>query len=212
MPALSSILLFIAATMALLVVPGPAVVYIVTRSVSQGRVAGLVSVLGIHVGSLVYVLATSFGLSALLLASSTAFLVVKYLGAAYLIWLGVQKLWQQRKAAAEEKVAEPPPMSPARIFGQGILVNILNPKTLIFFVAFLPQFVNPARGSIAFQIAFFGVGFIVLGILSDGTYALLASALSGRLRRTVRMRRRLDRSSGIIYLILGALAAVIREA
>ncbi|HEV8556304.1 MAG TPA: LysE family translocator [Actinophytocola sp.] len=209
MPHLSTILLFAAATMAVLLVPGPAVVYIVTRSVAQGRVAGLVSVLGIHAGTTVYVMATSAGLSALLTASSTAFQIVKYLGAAYLIWLGIQKL---RARGDADPAAGQPPASLPRIFGQGIIVNILNPKTLIFFAAFLPQFVDPARGPVAFQLAFFGLAFIVLGIASDGTYALLSSALATRLRRTTRARRRLDRSSGIVYLALGTFAATLREA
>jgi threonine/homoserine/homoserine lactone efflux protein len=210
MPTISTLLMFVAATLALLVVPGPAVVYIVTRTVAQGRTAGLVSVLGIHVGSIVYVVLTSLGLSALLLASSTAFQIVKWLGVAYLVWLGVQKLWLQR--TDDGSVAEPPRMSNWRIFGQGVLVNILNPKTLVFFVAFLPQFVDPARGSVAWQLLFFGIGFIVLGILSDGTYALLASVLAGRLRRTPTARRRLDLSSGLVYLALGAVAATVSQA
>jgi threonine/homoserine/homoserine lactone efflux protein len=201
--------MFIAATLALLVVPGPAVVYIVTRTVAQGRTAGLVSVLGIHVGSIFYVLVTSLGLSALLLASATAFQIVKWLGVAYLVWLGVQKLWLQK--TDDGTVAEPPRMSNWRIFAQGVLVNVLNPKTLVFFVAFLPQFVDPARGSVAVQLLFFGVGFIVLGILSDGTYALLASALSGRLRKTATARRKLDLSSGLVYLVLGAVAATVSQ-
>ncbi|OLF19216.1 LysE family translocator [Actinophytocola xanthii] len=210
MPTISTLLMFVTATLALLVVPGPAVVYIVTRTVAQGRTAGLVSVLGIHVGSIFYVVLTSLGLSALLLASTTAFQIVKWLGVAYLVWLGVQKLWLTR--TDDGSVAEPPRMSNWRIFTQGVLVNILNPKTLVFFVAFLPQFVDPARGSVGWQLLFFGIGFIVLGILSDGTYALLASALSGRLRRTATARRRLDLSSGLVYIALGAVAATISQA
>lgn len=195
--------------MAVLLIPGPAVVYIVTRSVSQGRAAGLVSVLGIHVGTSVYVIATSLGLSALLMASSTVFMIVKYLGAAYLIWLGIQKL---RARGTEEEAVEPPKASLPRVFGQGVVVNLLNPKTLIFFAAFLPQFVEAGRGPIWFQLAFFGLAFIVLGVLSDGSWALLSSALAGRLRRSTRSRRRLDRSSGVIYLALGAFTATVREA
>jgi threonine/homoserine/homoserine lactone efflux protein len=210
MPTISTLLLFAAATLALLVVPGPAVVYIVTRTVAQGRAAGLLSVLGIHVGSIFYVLLTAFGMSALLLASSTAFQIVKWVGVAYLVWLGVHKLWLQK--TDDGSVKEPPQMSKARIFGQGVLVNILNPKTLVFFVAFLPQFVDPTRGSVAGQLLLFGIGFIVLGILSDGSYALLASVLAGRLRSTQTARRRLDLSSGLVYLLLGAVAATVSQA
>jgi threonine/homoserine/homoserine lactone efflux protein len=201
MPSLTALLLFAAASIALLVVPGPAVLYVVTRSVSQGRRAGLVSVLGVHAGSVVHVAAAALGLSALLASSATAFAIVKYLGAAYLVWLGVQKLRTRHDGAT---APEAPPVPPRRLFAQGIVVNVLNPKTAIFFLAFLPQFVDPSRGPVALQIVVFGACFIVLGMLSDGGYALLAGALAGRMRRTARSRRRLDRASGVVYLGLGA--------
>lgn len=210
MPPLSNALLFTAATVALLLMPGPAVVYIVTRSVAQGRTAGLVSVLGIHVGTLFYVVATALGLSALLSASSTAFHVVKYLGAAYLIWLGIEKLRLSRDGAAS--TGEPPPSSMNRVFGQGVVVALLNPKTMIFFAAFLPQFLDPARGSLGTQIAFFCALFVALGVLSDGTYAVLASALAGKIRRTARRRRTLEVSSGVVYVLLGVFAGTLSQA
>jgi threonine/homoserine/homoserine lactone efflux protein len=205
MPSLTTLLFFGAASLVLLVVPGPAVLYIVTRSISQGRHAGLVSVLGVHVGSIVHVAAAAAGLSALLASSATAFAIVKYLGAAYLLWLGVQKL---RRRPEPARVEEAPPVPPRRLFVEGIVVNVLNPKTAIFFLAFLPQFVHPDRGPVALQIVMFGLCFILLGIVSDGTYALLAGALAGRIRRTARARRRLDRASGVVYLGLGAGAAL----
>lgn len=203
MPDLSTIVFFVAATGALFLIPGPSVMYIITRSVSQGRGAGLISVLGMHTGTVPYVLASAFGLSALLTASSAALTVLQYLGAAYLVWLGVSKLRSLRAGADPELDRVPL----RRVFGQAVLVSLLNPKTLVFFTAFLPQFVDPARGSVLGQVLFFCAGFLVMGVLSDGTYALLASALSGRLRRPAN-RRRLDRSSGIVYVVLGALAAV----
>ena len=191
--------------MVLLIVPGPAVVYIVTRSVAQGRTAGLVSVAGIHVGSVVHVIFAAVGISALLYASATAFTVVKLAGAAYLVFLGAQKLLRKSGGGT---VVEPPPASRLRLFTQGIVVNVLNPKTAIFFLAFLPQFANPARGPIAIQIAVLGLGFIVLGLASDGSYALLAGALAGRIRRTPQARRVLDKSSGVVLIGLGAVAAL----
>jgi threonine/homoserine/homoserine lactone efflux protein len=203
MPEPSIILLFAAATMALLVVPGPAVVYIVTRSVAQGRSAGLLSVLGVHVGSVVHVLLAALGVTALLAASATAFTTVQLAGAAYLVYLGVQKL---RQRSDDEVHGEPPVESNTRLFTQGIVVNLLNPKTAVFFLAFIPQFVDPDRGFVTLQMVLFGIGFIVLGILSDGTYALLASVFSGRLRRTPAARRRLDRASGVVYLLLAVVA------
>src|SRR3954451_9032048 len=128
MPTLTTLVLFGLASLALLLVPGPAVLYIVTRSVSQGRRAGLVSVLGVHVGSVVHVAAAALGLSALLASSATAFGVVKYLGAAYLVWLGLQKL---RRSNDTGPVVAPPAAAPHRLFVQGIVVNVLNPKTAI---------------------------------------------------------------------------------
>ncbi|MCC5574762.1 LysE family translocator [Microtetraspora sp. AC03309] len=208
MPEISTLALFAAATMAILIVPGPAVVYIVTRSVAQGRSAGLVSVLGVHAGSAIHMVAATLGISALLAASATAFTIVKYVGAAYLVWLGVRKLMSR---APEGDAPEPLQASRTRLFTEGFVVNVLNPKTAIFFLAFLPQFADPSRGPIAPQIVLFGVVWIVLGMASDGTYALLASALAGRLRRSARAARRLDIGSGVVYLGLGAVAALTGE-
>ncbi|WP_030907011.1 LysE family translocator [Streptosporangium amethystogenes] len=208
MPDLTMIALFVAATLALLLVPGPAVLYIVTRSVAQGRSAGLVSVLGIHLGSLVHVAAAALGISALLAASATAFAVVKYLGAAYLVWLGVRKLMTRPDP---DGVAAPPVATRSRIFWEGFVVNVLNPKTAIFFLAFLPHFTDPAAGPIAPQIVLLGLIWTALGMASDGVYALLSSAMAGRLRRSARARRRLDVTSGLVYLGLGAVAAFTGE-
>lgn len=208
MPDLTTLALFAAATLALLLVPGPAVLYIVTRSVAQGRGAGMVSVLGIHLGSVVHVAAAALGVSALLAASATAFALVKYLGAAYLVWLGVRKLMSRPDGA---EAAEPPVASRSRMFWEGFVVNVLNPKTAIFFLAFLPQFTDPSRGPIAPQILLLGVIWIALGMASDGAFALLASAMAGRLRRSARARRRLDVTSGVVYIGLGAVAAFTGE-
>ncbi|MEV0753969.1 LysE family translocator [Streptosporangium sp. NPDC050280] len=204
MPDLSTLALFAAATLALLLVPGPAVLYIVTRSVAQGRSAGLISVLGIHLGSLVHVAAAALGISALLAASSTGFMIVKYLGAAYLVWLGVRKLMTRSNG---EDSFEPRMATRSRMFWEGFVVNVLNPKTAIFFLAFLPQFADPQAGPIAPQIVLLGLIWTVLGIASDGAFALLSSAVAGRLRRSARARRRLDVTSGLVYLGLGAVAA-----
>jgi threonine/homoserine/homoserine lactone efflux protein len=208
-PTPTTFALFALATIVLLIVPGPAVIFVVTRSVAQGRRAGLVSVLGVHAGSLVHVAAAALGLSALLAASATAFAAVKYLGAAYLVFLGLQRLL--RRGGGEEGIGVPA-VPLRRLFGQGVVVNVLNPKTAIFFLAFLPQFVSPARGPVALQVAVLGLTFIALGMVSDGAYALLAGSLASRLRRTQRARRRLDRASGVVYLGLGAAAALAGEA
>ncbi|WP_246267621.1 LysE family translocator [Nonomuraea typhae] len=187
--------------MAILIVPGPAVVFIVTRSVTQGRAAGIVSVLGVHAGSLVHVAAAALGLTALLAASATAFTIVKFAGVAYLLYLGIRKLLSKPVPEEEMTIKE---QSRRRMFGEGFVVNVLNPKTAIFFLAFLPNFVNPAAGPVAPQIMLLGAIWVVLGLASDGTFALASSALAGRLRRSLKARRRLDVGSGVIYIGLAA--------
>ncbi|TXK43347.1 LysE family translocator [Nonomuraea sp. C10] len=201
MPDLSTLALFCAATLAILLVPGPAVIFIVTRSVAQGRAAGLVSVLGVHAGSVVHVVAAALGVSALLAASATAFTIVKYAGVAYLVWLGLRKLLARGTA---EEMVELPEQSKRRMFWEGFVVNVLNPKTAIFFMAFLPQFADPAAGAVAPQMLVLGLLWMALGMASDGTYALLSSALATRVRRSVRARRRIDIGSGLVYLGLAA--------
>ncbi|SEM77027.1 LysE family translocator [Nonomuraea pusilla] len=204
MPDLSTLVLFCTATLALLLVPGPAVLYIVTRSVAQGRSAGLVSVLGVHAGSVVHVAAATLGISALLAASATAFTVVKYVGVAYLLWLGLRKLVRRDASTAEEGPVELPVQSRRRLFWEGFVVNVLNPKTAIFFLAFLPPFADPSRGPVGPQILVLGLLWMALGMASDGTYALASAALADRLRRSGRARRRLDVGSGLVYLGLAA--------
>ena len=210
MPDLPTLLLFAGACLALLVVPGPAVLFIVARTVAQGRSAGLVTVAGVHTGSVVHVIGATVGLSALLASSATAFSIVKYAGAAYLVWLGVRQ-WRRAGAGFGTGADAPPPASNRRLFGEGVVVNVLNPKTAIFFLAFLPQFVDPARGPVWVQVLLFGLCFIVLGMLSDGAYALLAGTLSGRLGRSRRSHVAMGRTGGLVCIGLGVGAAVAGE-
>ncbi len=208
MPSPSTLALFAVAAVTLLVIPGPAVLYIVTRSVDQGRAAGLASVCGVHVGTLVHVAAAALGLSALLVSSASAYHAVRWLGAAYLIWLGVRRLL----ARDEDALAAPGPgarrQDLRRIFAQGVVVNVLNPKTALFFLAFLPQFVDVSRGSVPFQVVVLGVGFVLLGLVSDGTYALLASTGAGWLRRRPRVARTSRLVSGGVLISLGVTTAL----
>ena len=206
MPPVHTLVLFAPVALALLVVPGPAVLYIVTRSIDQGRTAGFISVAGIHVGSLVHVAAAAFGLSAILASSAVAFGLVKYAGAAYLIVLGIRKLLE--KDRPDEAVGEVRPRSLRRIFVQGIVVNVLNPKTALFFLAFLPQFVDVGRGAVWLQMVVLGLTFIALGLCSDGAYALVSARAGGWLRSSVRFRRAQRYVAGGIYLSLGAVAAL----
>jgi threonine/homoserine/homoserine lactone efflux protein len=204
MPDLSHYLLFVAAALVLLVIPGPAVLYIVARSIDQGRRAGLMSVFGVAVGSVVHVTAAALGLSALLLSSTIAFQSVKYLGAAYLIFLGVQK-FVQREHSTQAVEQETP--GAFRIFYQGVFANTLNPKTALFFFAFLPQFVNVSRGNVALQILFLGLTFTLLGLCSDGSWALLASAVGYKLKQSSLLLRGQRYVTGGVYLGLGVATA-----
>jgi threonine/homoserine/homoserine lactone efflux protein len=200
----SSLLLFVAGAAILLVIPGPAVTYIVSRSIAHGRAAGLVSVLGIVAGTLCHVVAAALGISAVLATSAVAFQFVKYLGAAYLIYLGIKTLRtrdEQLLAAAEGETRL------ARIFGQGFLVNLLNPKTALFFLAFLPQFVDPARGHVSVQILELGVLFALMGWCSDSLYALIAGTVAEHIRGSVRLRRAQRNVSGGALIALGLASA-----
>jgi threonine/homoserine/homoserine lactone efflux protein len=208
-PDASTFLLFTAAGIAFLAIPGPSVFYIVTRSLVQGRRAGVTSMLGVQAGGLVHVVAAAFGVSALIASSAEAFTVVKYAGAAYLVVLGARKLL----ARDDEEVDYEPsgPASTAHLFWHGVVVNVLNPKTALFFLAFLPQFVDPAAGPVWPQMLVLGALLVVLGVLSDGTYALLAAGAGRRLRSAARTRRMLERVSGGVFVGLGVVAALAGE-
>jgi threonine/homoserine/homoserine lactone efflux protein len=205
-PSAGNIGLFVVAALVLLVVPGPAVLYIVARSVAQGRTAGFVSDLGIHSATLIHVAAAALGLSALLASSAIAFSVVKYAGAAYLVWLGLRKIFS-REEAPDVAVAVKA-RSYARLFRDGFVVNLLNPKTALFFLAFLPQFVEVERGHVAMQVAFLGILFTLLGFVSDGCYAFAAGTLGDRLRRSGTYLRFERYVSGLLFIGLGLSAAL----
>jgi threonine/homoserine/homoserine lactone efflux protein len=200
----SSLLLFVGAALVLLAIPGPAVFYVTSRSIGHGRSAGLVSALGIGVGTLVHVAAAALGLSALLMSSAIAFSVVKYLGAAYLIYLGVQKIVREESKAQSDQSAR---IRLSGIFGQGIVVNVLNPKTALFFFAFIPQFVDASRGKVAVQIVFLGLLFAVMGVLSDSVWALFAGTLAHGLKRNTRWMRTQRYVSGGMLISLGLATA-----
>jgi threonine/homoserine/homoserine lactone efflux protein len=203
-PDSTSVALFSLAALALLAIPGPAVLYVVMQSAEQGRRVGLASVAGIHVGTLVHVAAAAVGLSALIVASAVAFSTVKYAGAAYLIYLGVRKLLERSPADEHEPARE----SLRRAFARGAVVNILNPKTALFFLAFLPQFIDTDRGGVWSQALVLGLLFMVLGLVSDSLYALAAGTVGGLLRRR---RRALRYGSGVVFIGLGTAAALTKR-
>jgi len=197
---------FMLAALVLVAVPGPDVLYITARGMDQGRLAGLTSAFSAALGGLVLTLAAALGLSTILESSALAFSIVKYLGAAYLIYLGIRRLLQRNHditARVEAGRASLP-----RIFAQGFLIAVLNPKTALFFVAFLPQFVNPGNGSIAAQLVVLGVIFVAIGLCTDTCYALLSGTLGNRVirRRGFALGQRY--LVGGTYLVLGIGAAV----
>ena len=200
MPEAHTFIIFAAASAVFLAVPGPSVIYIVSRSLAEGRSAGIVSALGIQTGGLVHVLAAAIGVSAVLASSAVAFSVVKYAGAAYLIYLGIRKLIEGDEGPAEAGARG----SRRRLYTQGVIVNTLNPKTALFFLAFLPQFVDPDR-AVAPQVLALGVLFLMLAMLSDSTYAIVAGSVRGWLGER---RAALARVSGCSYVGLGLLAAL----
>lgn len=205
MPNWSTLSLFVTAALVLVFMPGPNTLYVIARSVQQGRMAGFVSSLGIQAGSLFHVAAAAFGVSALLLSSALAFNAVKYVGAAYLIYLGVRTLLTREKQIETEKVEN---ASLSRAFYQGVLVSLLNPKAALFFFAFLPQFVDAGRGSVTTQIMFLGAIVVVLGALSDSIYALLAGVAGNLLRGNLKLLRAQRYFAGSVYIGLGAMTAL----
>ena len=197
---------FSLAALAILAVPGPAVVYIVTRSIHQGRAAGLASVLGIHVGTLVHLTAATVGLSAILVSSATAFAVVKLLGALYLVVIGIRTLLGRGDSEAID-----PQLAPRRHrrdVAEGVVVNVLNPKTALFFLAFLPQFVDPGRGEEWQQILVLGLTFIALGLVTDSIWALAAGSAGESLRHSRRWAQAQRYVSGSVFVVLGAVTAL----
>lgn len=201
----SQLYFFMGAALALLLIPGPAVLYITARSASQGRMAGLVSVLAIETANFAQAVAAALGLSAMLLSSALAFDIVKYLGAAYLIYLGIRKLSSPVEETGDEVMQRE---SLWRIYWQGFAVNILNPKTALFFFAFLPQFVSPERGNVTAQTLLLGAIFVGMAIITDGIYALLASSLAGRLKRSLNFQKGQQYFAGFVYIGLGVTTAL----
>jgi threonine/homoserine/homoserine lactone efflux protein len=200
MPSSHAFAVYIPAALVLLAIPGPAVLYIIATSVEGGRRAGLLSVAGVHLGSLVHVAAACAGLSALIVSSAIAFSTVQYVGAAYLVFVGIRK-WLEKDEPVELPTRAP--RSGRRVFMQGVVINVLNPKTALFFLAFLPQFVDRDR-TVWTQIAVLGLVWIALGLLSDGSYALAGGTIGGLIRRR---RKAVRIGSGGVFVGLGAAAA-----
>ena len=210
MPSGASLFGFVAAALVVLAIPGPAVMYVVARSLSQGARAGLVSVFGLSIGALAHVAAATAGLSAILLASATAFGVVKALGACYLVYLGLRMILTKPAPSGPDDltVSAGGVRSARRLFVDGVVVSVLNPKIAVFFLAFLPQFVDPARGPAARQVLGLGLLYVALALVTDSSYALLAGALRGRLGGRVARGPWPRYAAGAVYIGLGLSTAM----
>ena len=208
MIATTTLLAFIGASMIVLLTPGPGVLYVVTRGAVQGRRAGIVSAVGLSAGAFVHVIAAVVGLSAILATSATAFTIVKFAGAAYLIWIGVQAILSRGGLAKPDTVA-PQPMR--RLFLDGVVISIFNPKIAIFFLAYLPLFTDPALGSVTLQLAILGSLYCVLSVISDGAYAILASGASGWFRERMLNSPVMRYLTGSIFVGLGVHAALATQ-
>lgn len=181
MPDTSTLGLFLIASLAILVVPGPAVLYIVARGIHQGRSAALVSTLGVEVGTLIQLLAATLGLSVLVTSSDVGFSILKYSGAVVLVLLAFRTLSVRSIFSSHGRIEHPDSLW--RMFFQGVVVEVLNPKTAIFLLAFLPQFADPDRGSAGWQMLTLGLIFILLAMFNDSLFALMSGALGGWLGR-----------------------------
>lgn len=192
--------LFLAATLALNLTPGPDMLYIASRSSAQGTIAGLVSSLGIGTGCLVHIVAAAFGLSALLMMSAVAFGVVKWVGVIYLIWLGIQLIrsgWRVEQQTSLQKAGL------RQIFLQGVLVNVFNPKVALFFIAFLPQFAHPASPSFIWEVLFLGLLFTFCGTLINACVAVLGGHFGNRVGQNPAWRRWQQSVAGAVIMAMG---------
>lgn len=205
MPTIETVMFFTGAAMALNVTPGPSIVYVMSRSVGQGRTAGLVSALGLGTGSLLHAIAATLGLSAIVIYSPVAYAIVKYLGAAYLVYLGVSFLRQRAVRATDAAL---PHVSLTRVYWQGVLTEVLNPKIALFFLSFLPQFVDAARGSVAGQILFFGLLFHVTGVPINMLVAVAGSGIAAWFSRNHLFATMRNWLAGLVLIGLGVRLAL----
>jgi threonine/homoserine/homoserine lactone efflux protein len=208
MPSTHNIVLFMVSALALNLSPGPSILYVLSRSIGQGREAGLLSVFGLATATLIHAVAMALGLSTLFLYSPLAFAVVKYLGAAYLIYLGIGALLSR---GTLQPVAAAAPLSRGAIYRQGVVTDLLNPKVALFFIAFLPQFVDPAAGSPTMQILFFGLLFHITGVPVNLMVALAGGRLAKLLARRPGWARVQNWITGTVLVGLGLRLALTEQ-
>lgn len=204
---LRTFLLFLAAAIAVIVAPGPDILYVLSRGISGGRRVGTVSALGIAFGEVLHTLLAVLGLAALLQASTAAFLVVKYLGATYLVYLGVRTILGNDDVALRRYSLA----SPWTVFRQGVLTNLFNPKAVLFYVTFLPQFVNPSHGHAQAQLVVLGLAFAALDVIFLTALAYSAGFVGGWLTRDPRTARRVKHATGTLLVGLGVRLAFVER-
>lgn len=207
MVSLPHLVAFLAASIVLVIMPGPTVLFVIGRSLSLGRRGGLLSVLGNALGLIPIIIAVAFGVGALIAQSVVLFTILKFAGAAYIVYLGVQAI-RHRRRTAETVVAGGAPKSTRRMLGEGFIVGVTNPKTIAFFVAVLPQFVDPAVGWVPGQMLLLGGIFIVMALLSDGAWALAAGSARDWFARSPKRIERLGATGGVMMIGLGGVLAL----
>ena len=208
MPSTATLAAFAAASLLLILLPGPAMIFLITRGVVGGRRVGAVSAIGIESATLVYVVATALGITAVLAASALALSTIRYVGAAYLLYLGVRTILSRHEPLLAAAGIGSEPIAPWRSWRQGFLVGISNPKVALFFLAFFPQFVHPDAGSVVGQVLVLGAIFVSIGVVLDVTYGVAGGALGVLLARNGAAVRRSRLTAGLSYLALGGYTAV----
>lgn len=199
---LSNLVAFALVAIPIILLPGPSVLFIIGRSLSLGRVGGLLSVVGNAIGGLVVVAAVAFGVGIVIAQSIVLFTIVKIAGAAYLIYLGVQAI-RHRRAGVDARAAATGHAAPWRLLVQGVIVGVTNPKTIVFFIAVLPQFVNYPAGNIPLQMLILGTVFMIMAVISDGAWALLAGVARDWFGRSPRRIEALSATGGVLMIGLG---------
>jgi threonine/homoserine/homoserine lactone efflux protein len=213
MPDLTQLALYSAAALLLAITPGPGIFYVAARTLAGGRAEGVASSCGTGLGGMVHVVAGSLGVSALVLASAELFTALKLLGAVYLVWIGSRTFQSARRDAADalSGAAAAPPIGTRRAFREGVLVEALNPKTAAFFLAFVPQFVDPSRGSVALQFVLLGFISVVLNTLADIAVAFAAGRIRDGAAARPSLIRRLRQGSGASMVALGFGLALAKQ-
>jgi threonine/homoserine/homoserine lactone efflux protein len=208
MPSATTLAAFASASLLLILFPGPAMLFLMARGVAGGRRVGVVSALGVESATATFVVATALGLTAVLATSALALSVVRYVGAAYLVWLGIGVLRTRSASTAVAAHVVLAPTSDWMSWRQGYVVGIANPKVALFFLAFFPQFLDPARGSMTGQILVLGAVFVAIGLVFDASYGALAGTLSSRL--SLRSGKRSNKGKiaiALTYIGLGGVTA-----